>query len=72
MQNILDLAVPGARELKPYQPGKPIAELEREYGIPVAAIVRLRDLISFLHESPSFRSHAARIEDYRQHYGIRD
>ena len=33
MQNIFDLAVPGARELKPYQPGKPIAELEREYGI---------------------------------------
>ena len=49
-----------------------IQEIEREYGIPVAAIIRLRDLISFLHESPSFRSYAARIEDYRQHYGIRD
>jgi histidinol-phosphate aminotransferase len=30
---ILDLAVPGVRGLKPYQPGKPIAELEREYGV---------------------------------------
>lgn len=29
----LDLAVPGIRGLKPYQPGKPVAELEREYGI---------------------------------------
>ena len=28
-----DLAVPGVRELKPYTPGKPISELEREYGV---------------------------------------
>lgn len=27
------LAVPGVRELKPYVPGKPISELEREYGV---------------------------------------
>lgn len=26
-------AVPGVRHLKPYLPGKPIAELEREYGV---------------------------------------
>lgn len=31
--NFLDLACPGIRDLKPYQPGKPIEELEREYGI---------------------------------------
>jgi histidinol-phosphate aminotransferase len=35
----LDLAAPGIRGLKPYQPGKPIAELEREYG--VTGIVKL-------------------------------
>ncbi len=29
----LELAAPGIRGLKPYQPGKPIAELEREYGV---------------------------------------
>jgi histidinol-phosphate aminotransferase len=29
----LELAAPGVRKLKPYQPGKPIAELEREYGV---------------------------------------
>jgi len=29
----LDLAAPGIRGLRPYQPGKPIAELEREYGV---------------------------------------
>ncbi|OUD14113.1 histidinol-phosphate transaminase [Thioflexithrix psekupsensis] len=29
----LQLAAPGVRALQPYQPGKPIEELEREYGI---------------------------------------
>jgi histidinol-phosphate aminotransferase len=29
----LDLAAPGVRKLKAYQPGKPISELEREYGV---------------------------------------
>jgi len=29
----LDLAAPGVRLLQPYQPGKPVAELEREFGI---------------------------------------
>ncbi len=28
-----DLAVPGVRGLEPYQPGKPVEELEREYGV---------------------------------------
>ena len=28
-----DLAVAGVRELRPYIPGKPISELEREYGV---------------------------------------
>lgn len=31
--NIFDLANPGIQSLKPYAPGKPLAELEREYGI---------------------------------------
>ncbi|AKS41697.1 histidinol-phosphate transaminase [Wenzhouxiangella marina] len=31
--NFDDLAVPGVRELMPYTPGKPISELEREYGV---------------------------------------
>jgi len=29
----MDLAAPGVRRLQPYQPGKPVAELEREYGV---------------------------------------
>lgn len=31
--SFFDRAVPGVRGLQPYQPGKPIAELEREYGV---------------------------------------
>ncbi|MGD2138146.1 MAG: histidinol-phosphate transaminase [Gammaproteobacteria bacterium] len=31
--SFLDLAVPGVHVLQPYQPGKPVAELEREHGI---------------------------------------
>jgi histidinol-phosphate aminotransferase len=33
MKNFSALAVPGVRGLSPYQPGKPIEELERELGI---------------------------------------
>ncbi len=29
----MNLATPGVRELEPYRPGKPIEELEREYGV---------------------------------------
>ncbi len=31
--NFLELAAPGVRALQPYQPGKPVEELEREFGI---------------------------------------
>ncbi|KPJ93634.1 MAG: aspartate aminotransferase [Gammaproteobacteria bacterium SG8_11] len=33
MNNFIDLASPGAKALKPYQPGKPIEELQRELGV---------------------------------------
>ncbi|MEM7209625.1 MAG: histidinol-phosphate transaminase [Pseudomonadota bacterium] len=33
MSDITQIAVPGVLGLKPYQPGKPVEELEREYGI---------------------------------------
>jgi histidinol-phosphate aminotransferase len=46
----LDLAAPGIRGLKPYQPGKPIAELEREYG--VREIVKLASNENPLGPSP--------------------
>jgi len=33
VNDYLELAAPGLKGLQPYQPGKPIEELEREYGI---------------------------------------
>ncbi|MGB5178888.1 MAG: aminotransferase class I/II-fold pyridoxal phosphate-dependent enzyme, partial [Gammaproteobacteria bacterium] len=33
IDSFLHLAAPGIRALQPYLPGKPLAELEREYGI---------------------------------------
>ena len=33
MTSIYDLANPGVQKLTPYTPGKPLDELEREYGI---------------------------------------
>jgi histidinol-phosphate aminotransferase len=33
VNNYIDLAAPGVKGLKPYQPGKPIDELQRELGI---------------------------------------
>lgn len=33
INNFLSLAAPGVQALQPYLPGKPVAELEREYGI---------------------------------------
>lgn len=32
-RSVRGLATPGVRALQPYQPGKPLSELEREYGI---------------------------------------
>jgi histidinol-phosphate aminotransferase len=33
VNNFIDLASPGAKALKPYQPGKPVEELQRELGV---------------------------------------
>jgi histidinol-phosphate aminotransferase len=33
MNRFESLALPGVRKLQPYQPGKPISELQREYGV---------------------------------------
>ncbi|NOZ53491.1 MAG: histidinol-phosphate transaminase [Gammaproteobacteria bacterium] len=46
----LDLAAPGLKSLHPYQPGKPIDELQREYG--VARVVKLASNENPLGPSP--------------------
>ena len=47
-----------------------IQEVESDYGIPVASIVRLRDLIDFVSENESARTHLAHIQAYREEYGV--
>lgn len=54
----ITLATPGVRGLQPYQPGKPIAELERELGL--LDIVKLASNESPLGPSPAAREAAAR------------
>ncbi len=49
-----ELAVEGIRSLKPYQPGKPISELEREYG--VSNIIKLASNENPLGPSPAARA----------------
>lgn len=46
-----------------------IQEVEQDYGIPVAAIARLENLVSYLAQS-SDSEHLARIRAYRDQYGI--
>lgn len=53
-QSPLNYAVPGIRALKPYQPGKPISELEREYG--VSNIIKLASNENPLGPSPAARA----------------
>ena len=50
MNEYLELAVPGLKGLHPYQPGKPIEELEREYG--VSNIIKLASNENPLGPSP--------------------
>jgi len=52
LNQFLDLANPGLKGLTPYQPGKPIEELEREYG--VSNIIKLAS-----NENPSGPSQAS-------------
>ncbi len=45
------------------------AAVEREYGIPVRAIVTMTDVIAFLEESGRFQSELATIRAYRRTFG---
>jgi orotate phosphoribosyltransferase len=47
-----------------------IQEVESDYGIPVAAIARLEDLVAFVAGSDEHERHLPQIEAYRARYGI--
>ena len=46
-----------------------VQEVEREYGLPVAAIVRLDQLVEYLAEAPEMHEALAAIRAYRERYG---
>ncbi|NCF11133.1 MAG: orotate phosphoribosyltransferase [Gammaproteobacteria bacterium] len=46
-----------------------VQQVEREYGLPVAAIVRLEQLVEFLDEDPAMAEPLAAIQAYRERYG---
>jgi histidinol-phosphate aminotransferase len=50
VNNFVEIVTPGVRSLKPYQPGKPIEELQRELGI--AEVVKLASNENPLGPSP--------------------
>lgn len=60
------LAVPGVRGLKPYEPGKPIDEVKREYGL--TNIIKLASNESPLGQSPKvasvIESHSRQLATY--------
>ena len=47
-----------------------IQEIEANYGITVASIIKLADLLDYLREQPGQDEAVARIEAYRETYGI--
>lgn len=62
MTDFLSLAAPGVRQIKPYQPGKPIEELERELG--VSNIIKLASNENPLGPSPlALTAARAALED---------
>lgn len=82
---VIDLAVPGVRGLEPYQPGKPIEELEREYGVTGAiklasnenplgpdprALAAARDALADIHRYPDSSGFALKKALAKKH-GVR-
>jgi orotate phosphoribosyltransferase len=47
-----------------------VQEVWRDFGIPVAAVATLDDLLAFLGERPDFTAHQAAVARYRQEFGV--
>jgi len=47
-----------------------IQEVERDYGMPVASIVNLDDLFSYIKNHPELAGHADAVAAYREKYGV--
>ena len=47
-----------------------IQEVEAEFGIPVASIIKLDQVLDYLQSKPDFADHASRVAEYRERYGV--
>jgi orotate phosphoribosyltransferase len=47
-----------------------VQELEAEFGLPVAAIARLSDLLQLADDVPELRVHYDALRAYRSRYGV--
>ncbi len=47
-----------------------IQEVERDFGIPVASIIGLSDLVDYLQNHPEMENNLAAIKAYRERYGV--
>ncbi len=47
-----------------------VQEVQRDYAIPVVAVVTLNDLMAFLRTRPDFREYEVAVANYRQVYGV--
>ncbi|HRF45405.1 MAG TPA: orotate phosphoribosyltransferase [Candidatus Competibacteraceae bacterium] len=47
-----------------------VQEVERAYGIPVICIVKLDDVIAYLAERPEYIAYLAKMQHYREQYGV--
>ncbi len=47
-----------------------VQEVMRDYGIPVAAVAGLGDLMAYLEQHPEFAAHRAQVARYREQYGV--
>jgi orotate phosphoribosyltransferase len=47
-----------------------VQEVEQDYGLPVAAVATLDDLMVFLKQRPDFANYEAAVARYREEYGV--
>jgi len=47
-----------------------IQEVEQQYGIPVLSIIKLTDLVEYLHSQPGRATDLDAVQAYRQQYGV--
>ncbi|HRZ06075.1 MAG TPA: orotate phosphoribosyltransferase, partial [Candidatus Competibacteraceae bacterium] len=47
-----------------------VQEVEHAYGIAVAGMVTLSDLVAYLTEQPKYAEYLEKMQDYRAQYGI--